>query len=132
MKRIIVCGCRDWPTPHAVETELERVMALYWPGSMSWAAFCRSIVIVHGACDLGADYFTEKYAQHSGLTTEQHPADWKKHGKAAGPIRNRHMASLGAELCLAFWDGESRGTLNMIQEATRAGIPVRIVPKEPK
>ena len=63
------------------------------------------------------------------VSVERHPADWDRHGKGAGPIRNRAMAKSGADRCLAFWDGESRGTLDMITVATKHGIPVRIVPK---
>ena len=57
------------------------------------------------------------------------PADWKKHGRAAGPIRNQQMLDEGkADVVVALWDGKSRGTLDMIQRATEAGVPVRILP----
>lgn len=32
-------------------------------------------------------------------------------------------------LCLAFWDGESKGTLDTIRRATKAGVRVRIIPE---
>lgn len=35
-------------------------------------------------------------------------ADWTKHGKAAGPIRNAKMAKY-ADALLLVWDGKSRG-----------------------
>ena len=55
------------------------------------------------------------------------PAEWKKHGKAAGPIRNRKMLQDGKpDLVLAFPGG--RGTANMVELATDAGIRVMHVP----
>jgi len=54
---------------------------------------------------------------------------WDRQGNAAGPMRNKRMADLGAVLCLAFPKGESRGTWDCIKRANRAGIPVRIVPE---
>lgn len=118
MKRIIVCGCRDWTDRHRVYLELDNLNAVW-----------RDVTIVHGACDASADRFAAWWADIVHVPAEPHPADWKTHGKAAGPIRNREMAQAGADLCLAFWDGKSRGTLSMITEAVKAGIPVRIVPK---
>jgi hypothetical protein len=53
------------------------------------------------------------------------PADWKTHGKAAGPIRNRQMAK-NAEALIALWDGNSRGTKNMIETATKLGLKVYV------
>lgn len=125
--RIIVCGSREWADPERVYATLEH-KRLHAAGP---------IIVVHGACPTGADAAAAYYCHHdmtgyraprNTVTEEPHPADWKAHGKAAGPRRNQEMADAGADLCLAFWDGESRGTLDMIQRAVRAGIPVRIVP----
>lgn len=56
---------------------------------------------------------------------------WTKYGRAAGPIRNKEMVRLGADLCLAFPDhpkGQgSRGTWGCIDLAHQAGIPILIV-----
>lgn len=87
------------------------------------------ITIVHGGA-FGADYLARECAlDYLGWREEIHNPDWNAHGKAAGPIRNEEMAKAGADLCLAFWDGKSRGTLDMITRAVKHGIPVRIVPR---
>lgn len=55
-------------------------------------------------------------------------ADWDKHGKAAGPIRNQEMLDNGkADALVAFWDGKSPGTKDMIRRAKRKGIKVKVV-----
>lgn len=51
------------------------------------------------------------------------PADWDKHGKAAGPIRNKQMAEY-ADTLLLIWDGKSRGSANMRAEMLKLGKPV--------
>lgn len=78
-------------------------------------------------CAKGADALGMAYAGLRGLKLHKRPADWAKHGKAAGPIRNAEMAEAGDAL-LAFWDGESKGTKNMIEVARRKGLEVKVIP----
>lgn len=84
-----------------------------------------TVVIVSGHAT-GADSLGERYASEKGLSVELHPADWQRHGRAAGPIRNEEMA-LVADALIAFWDGQSRGTKNMIDTANAKGLKVAIV-----
>ena len=73
-----------------------------------------NIEIVSGAYYKGADKLGEKYAAEKGLRLTKFPADWKRFGRAAGPKRNKQMANY-ADALIAFWDGKSRGTENMIE-----------------
>lgn len=82
-------------------------------------------MIVHGAAR-GADRIAGQEAQKAGLRVEEHPANWDLHGKAAGLLRNERMAQLGADLCIAFWDGSSKGTLDMMERAAKYGIPIEV------
>jgi len=50
-------------------------------------------------------------------------ADWDTHGKAAGHIRNAQMASY-ADALILVWDGESRGSADMLQKAKALDLPV--------
>lgn len=74
----------------------------------------------------GADALGERYAQEHGLGLWRFPADWSKHGRAAGPLRNALMVE-HADALLAFWDGVSRGTKDVITKAHRKDMPVFIV-----
>jgi hypothetical protein len=65
----------------------------------------------------GADHMGERWAAAQGLPLRLFPAEWAKHGNSAGPIRNRLMAE-NADALICFWDGASRGTENMIREAS--------------
>ena len=82
------------------------------------------IVVLSGHCR-GVDLMGEAYAKTKGYTVEVHPADWQRYGLAAGPKRNKEMAA-AAHALIAIWDGKSRGTKNMIDEARAAGLPVRV------
>lgn len=73
----------------------------------------------------GVDTLAIEYAVENDLPFTIYEADWDRHGKAAGPIRNFKMAK-NAEALIAIWDGESRGTRNMIEEAKRVGIKVYV------
>ena len=84
-----------------------------------------NIEIVSGAYYKGADKLGEQYAKEKDYKITRFPADWNKYGKAAGPKRNEQMANY-ADVLIAFWDGESKGTKNMIQLARSRGSEVRI------
>ncbi len=76
--------------------------------------------VVCGGCR-GADKFGKDMAEFLRIPVRIFNADWNKHGKAAGPIRNRQMAEY-ADALLTF-DG-CRGTSNMIKEAETKGLQI--------
>jgi hypothetical protein len=118
--RLIVCGTRTFDDYPLLRDWLD--------GIAQHEAMMQTLVIVHGAAR-GADSLASRWARERGYSEEGHPADWQgTAGRYAGPARNLQIAKAGADLCLAFWDGKSPGTLDMIRQAVRFGIPVRIVP----
>jgi hypothetical protein len=113
--RVIVCGSREWSDRAAIREALQALVA---PGER--------VVIVHGAAR-GADRLAGEEARALGFDVEEHPADWRRHGRRAGLIRNEHMLSLGCSRVIAFWDGHSRGTGHMIRIAREAEARVTVV-----
>lgn len=87
----------------------------------------RSTLTIFSGQAKGADRLGEICATRNGITVRQFPADWDKHGKKAGILRNQEMLDAGASHLVAFWDKSSRGTKDMIDRATKAGIVVRII-----
>lgn len=83
------------------------------------------IQIVSGGSK-GADLLGERYARERHYLVKRFEADWDKEGKAAGPIRNTKMAEY-ADYLIAFWDGKSTGTKDMIYKATANNLIVRII-----
>lgn len=73
----------------------------------------------------GADILGEKYAIERGYNITYYPANWDKYGKRAGMLRNEEMAK-NADALVAFWDGESKGTKNMIAIAQKYNLKIRV------
>ncbi len=75
----------------------------------------------------GADTDIIDWCVVSGVPWEEFPADWKKYGKKAGPIRNQQMLDEGQpEVVIAFPGG--RGTADMVRRAKKKGIEVIEIP----
>lgn len=79
-------------------------------------------VITGGAS--GADNGGDEWARTRGIPRYVFYADWKAHGRVAGPLRNRQMAEVAGPhaACVLFPGG--RGTANMLTEAMRVGMKV--------
>lgn len=80
--------------------------------------------IVSGGCE-GVDMMAEEHAKRNSIPVHRFPTDWKKHGKSAGPKRNKQMAEYGQAL-VAVWDGCSRGTADMIKKARNSALKIYI------
>lgn len=77
--------------------------------------FCLPDEIISGGAK-GADTLADNYAENNGIKFTVFKADWNKYGKSAGFIRNRLIVN-AADMVIAFWDGESRGTKDTIDKA---------------
>lgn len=78
-------------------------------------------VLRHGGAR-GADTLAHTWAQDRGVQTDRMPAEWKRLGRAAGPIRNQEMIDKAPRpiLCIAFPGGD--GTAHMCWRIKQAGI----------
>jgi len=80
---------------------------------------------VVSGCARGVDRLGEEWAEENDVPLRRFPADWERHGSAAGFIRNAEMAR-HADALVAIWDGSSRGTAHMIKLARRKGLIVKV------
>lgn len=74
----------------------------------------------------GADTLGERWATLKDIPVCEMPANWNRDGKAAGPIRNKAMADY-ADAAVIVWDGNSKGTYNMVQNMIKAKKPYYLV-----
>lgn len=74
----------------------------------------------------GADTLAENYAKKKPIPYLIFPADWDKHGKKAGILRNQDIVD-NADAMIAFLAPESKGTRDSIKKAQKKGITVHIV-----
>lgn len=116
MSRVLVCGGRDFADRELFDDVMSEV-----------ASQRRISHIIQGGAS-GADALAREWCVKWRYTYEHFPADWKRDGKAAGPIRNQRMLTEGKpDLVIAFPGG--RGTADMIRRAEAAGVPVRRIGK---
>jgi hypothetical protein len=88
------------------------------------SALDEDTTIIHGGAP-GADRMAGSLAMKLGFDIIVYYAEWVKHGKAAGAIRNRRMLDEEhPDLVIAFWDGSSPGTAGMIREAEQRDVEV--------
>lgn len=77
------------------------------------------LVLIHGACR-GADRLAAEWARSEGLRPIPFPADWDRHGKRAGPLRNWELAH-ACDALVAFRTPDSLGTTDCVHHAVYAG-----------
>lgn len=127
--RVGVTGSRDFDDYFVVQNAIhDAYFELYDYMSIE----PQVVVFVHGKCDRGTDAMCglivrEMKAAGFRVEVEEHPADWLRYGRAAGPIRNSEMVADGADRWLAFYKqgAGNRGTDDCACKAEAAGIPVR-------
>lgn len=123
--RVLVCGSRDGLDGLAF-AQVDRCV-----GKVLEELGAQDAEIVSGAAR-GGDAFGEQYAKAHGLPVARFPAEWDKHGKSAGFRRNLQMVDYlkerpGRGVVIAFWNGESHGTMHTASNASGCGIPVYLV-----
>ena len=111
--KIIVCGGRHFED----YTRLKAIMKDYLDKNVIAPT---DVEIVSGHCQ-GADMLGERYAEEHGCALTVFPAEWKKYGRAAGPIRNKQMvdsiANAKKKAVIAFVSENTRGTKNTVAYA---------------
>lgn len=108
--RVAIVGSRSFPNREVVEQFVCRLPI--------------GATVVSGGAK-GVDSWAVEAAHQAGLETLVLEADWKTHGRSAGPIRNLEIVRQTDEVA-AFWDGASRGTLNTVALAIRLAVPVSV------
>lgn len=118
MKRVIIAGGRDYQDKGV----LDKVMSSLF--DIPVRPKLPQIEVVCGVAR-GADEAGANWAGRHGAELMMFPADWVRHGRSAGHIRNSQMADY-ADCLVAMWDGESRGTAHMIKDAKKKGLEVYV------
>ena len=107
--RICVAGSRSWHDRRMFDIILREYLS--WAGVGSYA-------FISGVAWRGPDRMIIDWASENNVPCFEFEADWDQFGKAAGHIRNGVMRKHLTHL-LVFWDGESRGTKEMIENTMK-------------
>jgi hypothetical protein len=117
--RLIVYGGRDYPAGDAYNW-LERYAADAVRDVLKTDA--RITVLIEGGAD-GADRGAWEWGRDKHIALLRYPADWKRLGKRAGPIRNQRMIVEGRpDVGIEFPGG--RGTADMASRLETARVPI--------
>jgi len=109
--RLLVCGGREFTD---VEYAIPRIHKLHQKTPVT--------TLICGMAK-GGDSLALAWARELGIPVEEYPADWKKHGKAAGPIRNEEMLAKGKPDLVVGLPGGT-GTSHMCKISQEIGVPV--------
>lgn len=112
--KVIIAGSREVTEPDGIGLVILAMSKCGWNATEVLSGGCR-----------GIDRSGEAWARHNGIPFTRYYAEWSRWGKGAGPIRNGLMAD-DADALVAIWDGESRGTKNMIDTMRARGKPVHV------
>lgn len=115
--RIIIAGSRTI-TGKAGAME---VLGSFTEAIAEWGPLVVTEIVTGGA--KGVDEIGKRFAEKFGLAHREFPADWDKHGKRAGYLRNVEMAE-HADALVLVWDGKSAGSRMMKEIAEKRGMPV--------
>ena len=112
IRRVLVCGGRDWRDAEFVESALDRLHADRGP-------FAR---LLHGGAR-GVDRMAGRWARKNGVLEWHFLPEWHRAGTPDGPARNQLMIAEGApDFVLAFPGG--LGTADMVEHARAAEVEV--------
>lgn len=129
--RILVAGSRNY-NDYPAFTNMMNQLIKEFPDT----------IFITGKAPNGPDNMIIEYSKEFGYQWEEYPADWnnigvlgakikenkfgKQYNALAGFMRNETMASV-SDFYIIFWDGESPGTLDMInrsEKSIRHGIVI--------
>src|SRR3954471_15828156 len=109
--KVIIAGSRDYcPTYDELDAIVEK------------SGFTIT-TLLSGCCPSGVDFISWRWAFSRYVERKAFPAEWTKHGRVGGPIRNRRMADV-ADALILIWDGKSKGSASMKKEMVALGKPV--------
>lgn len=76
----------------------------------------------------GVDMSARKYAIDNHIRLIEYLPDYDKYGRIA-PLKRNIDIVRNSDLVLAFWDGNSSGTVHVIKKCRELGVPYRVFKK---
>lgn len=119
--RLLICGDRNWTDKEKIKSVIKVMLDRHG-----------SITVIQGEAR-GADRLAKEAALELGCEVLSFPANWTKHGQAAGPIRNQQMLEEGKpEYVIAFHENihQSKGTKDMVTRSRKAGLTAIVIGEE--
>lgn len=117
--KVLVVGSRNFNDYSLLKSTLDNLLVN-----------ATNIEIISGGAR-GADTLAEKYAKDNGYQLKVFLADWNRYGKSAGYKRNyemhKYISEFNDRLCVAFWDGQSKGTAHNFELSKQFNTSIKII-----
>lgn len=112
--KMLVCGGRTYSNNRRMAEVLDELARRFLISK-----------VVHGAAR-GADTLAGLWARANKIEEKAYPADWRKHGLSAGPIRNEAMLQQEhPDIIVAFPGGP--GTRDMLRRTVKSEAKVYVI-----
>lgn len=112
LSKLAVVGSRTITNYNVVSKFIGPLVKEHWIGT-----------IISGGAK-GVDTIAREYAKINNLEYIEYPANWNLYGKKAGYKRNQLIVD-NSDYVVAFWDGQSKGTMHTVDLAKKAGKLVK-------
>lgn len=132
---LAVIGSRNFNDFRLLDDIMKDYFCEYKDNGFLWNGYIAKFSrFVSGGCD-GADILAYEWCQKYNrdvrgyfpkIEIREFLPEWEKYGKKAGPLRNKLIID-SADVVLAFWDGESKGTKNALGLAKNQKKPTIII-----
>lgn len=120
--KLAVVGSRTYTDYKDFRTKLLSMVSYYFDSRKKRVAF--SVDIITGGAK-GADSLAELWAKGNQVSCKVIKPDYNKYGRGAPFVRNTEIAKECDEM-VAFWDGHSKGTEDVLKKAVQFGKRVTI------
>lgn len=132
--RLIIAGGRTFNNYEKIKLEVMNFL-------IELAKDDKIVTTIVSGKAIGVDRLGERFARELSLNVDPFPADWKnidvepcvigknkygEYNKLAGHNRNEEMAK-HSDCLIAFWDGNSTGTKDMIDRANKYNLIIKII-----
>lgn len=121
--KLLIVGSRSFTNYELLKKECFNILTPYINDNYE-------IIIVSGGAN-GADKLGRDFALENHFTYVEFPAKWEIFGRQAGFIRNtemhKYISDVPERMCIAFWDGISKGTAQSFSIAKRYENPITII-----
>lgn len=119
-KNVYVFGSPTFTNYKLLERKLDEIIGDWTNNNIPWEV---SIIV---DCEMGASFLGEKWAFASECYVIRIPALFRVYRENAREKRNDEILKVATH-AVAFWDGQCKNTLNMIQKVKKQGLPLRVV-----
>lgn len=115
--KLIVCGSRSFT---------DYTLLTLWLDKLTQKTDRTKLVILSGHAK-GADQLGERWCRENLIAYQVWRPEYRDEHDREAPLRRNSDMVASATHLVAFWDGASRGTADVVAKAHKAGLKVKVI-----